>query len=67
MHSASLNGHTDVAEQLLKAGANPHALSKVGCIVCTELVYSSGVYPELFNSDFHVTNLFRMHEKVWVT
>ena len=66
LHCASQYGHTDIVEQLLKAGANPHALTKVSCMVCTELVYSSDVYPEHFNRDFHVTNLFRMQEKARV-
>ena len=56
LHSASQNGHTDIVEQLLKAGASPHAQDKVSCVVCTELVYSSDVHPELFNGDFHVAN-----------
>ena len=47
LHWASQNGHTDIVEQLLKeTGADPHALTKVSCMVCTELVYSSDVYPE---------------------
>ena len=40
LHSASQNGHKDIVEQLLKAGANPNALDKVSCMGCTELVYS---------------------------
>ena len=46
LHLACQFGHTDIVEQLLKAGADPHAVTKVSCMVCTELVYSSDVYPE---------------------
>ena len=63
LHWASLNGQTDIVERLLKAGANPDAVTKVSCMVCTELVYSSGVYPEKGGGDRgdHHASLVRDH------
>ena len=67
LHWASQNGHTDIVKQLLKAGANPHALTKVSCMVMYRTGYSSDIYPKLFNGYFHSTNLFRMHVKTRIT
>ena len=58
LHLASEKGHKDIIKQLLKAGAKPRARAKVSCMVRTELVYSSDIYPEPLNCDFHVANLY---------
>ena len=46
LHAASHNGHTDAVEQLLKAHANPHALTEVSCMICTKLVYSTVMFTQ---------------------